>query len=557
MKTFYTFLFLTITMLFGADRSAANDCGTAIPLTSVTVISNGIQSGSIEGATWSGVAQCAGPGENPDVWYSFVAAGETSFIRAVGQGDFDPVLEVYDACGGVLLDCRNASGPGGNEASQATDLTVGETYYARVYHAGSAEPTSTFFNVIVGHIPQVELRPQDCDQFTYTTNSIIRALGPPPSSLTVTGYDWEFTELEEPFNTYTVASPNGTNPNYRLLWLSPIQYGRSYDVRIRLRVAEGNSVGDWGPTCSIGLQANVLTTQLQTQFANGNFNFCDVVGADAVGGATQYRWTFNDLSVTTEVFGDNNSRLLRLQKVPGLNLGQVYIVGAYATVGGEESPAGTQRFITMNNFVPNTGLRQDIYPCGQTYIFNSFVQANEVCTAEAYTWRFTNTSQSQPAIFYTRSDGSRFLRLDWLPDLIIGDSYDVDVRAAQGGLLGDYSVTCNITIGASTAGRPVFDTDIDQVPGNGLNLPEESVVFDMTLSGNDGSGDNVQLHITNERNTPVILELYDLSGKLIQTRQETIYGYGDVRWRTGSLPKGIYLLKAFDGTEAVTRKVVL
>lgn len=558
MKKVYTFYILISAMVVSTGNLSANDCGTAISLTSVTVAENGIQNGTTQGAGWSGAAQCAGPGSNEDVWYSFVAAAETEFVRVSGTGDFNPVIELFSSCGGAQLECVNATGSGGTETERLTGLTVGTTYYFSVYHAGSDTPVSSAFEVVVAHIPQVELRPQDCDQFGYTTNSIIRALGPPQNSFTVTGYDWRFTELEPPFNTYEIVSPNGSNPNYRLLWLAPVQYGRSYDVSIRLRVAEGNSVGDWGPVCSIGLQSNVLSTQLQSQFANGNFNFCDVVGADAVGGATQYRWTFNDLNVTTEVFGDNNSRLLRLQKVPGLRLGQVYIVGAYATVNGQESPAGTQRFITMNNFVPNTGLRQQFYPCGQTYAFNSFVQANEVCTAQAYTWRFTNTSQSQPAIFYTRSDGSRFLRLDWLPDLIIGDSYDVDVRAAQGNLLGDYSVTCNITIGASTAGMTLIDGVTDEtLDGGTVTLGEENLIFDMTLSGNDGSGDNLQLHILNERNSLVTLELYDIGGRLIESRRETVKGYGNIRWNTGTLPRGVYLLKASDGKEAVTQKVVL
>lgn len=556
MKKIYTLLAITSSLLSAGAAYATDDCASALELTSVALVQNGLQSGTVDGATWSGVSQCEGPGQSPDRWYRFTAAASTTFIRVQPSADFDPVVEVFDACSGNQIACRNASGPGGNEVLRLTDLTPGENYFVSVFHAGAAAPADGSFNIVAAHIPEAELRPQDCDQFNYTTNSIIRALGPPSNSFTVTGYEWRFTELEAPFETYQVISPNGTNPNYRLLWLSPLQYGRSYDVSVRLRVAEGNSTGDFGPVCTIGLQPTVLTTQLQSQYANQFFNFCDVVGADAVGLASQYRWTFNDLNTVTEVFGDNNSRLLRLQKVPGLQLGQVYVVSAFATVNGDESPQGTQRFITMNNFVPNTGLRQELYPCGQTYPFNSFVQAEEVCTAEAYTWRFTNTSQSQPAIFYTRSDGSRFLRLDWLPDLIIGDSYNVDVRAAQGGLLGDYSVICNITIGASTAGLTQMLPDNGSAQG-GAVLPAEEVAFDFTLSGNDGSGTQLRLHVVNERNGPVNFELYDLSGKLVQSRREAVQGYGDIRWSTGNLPKGVYLLKATDGTDTVTRKVFL
>lgn len=560
MKLFY----LASTLLLGtamANQTQASECETSTPLTSGILLENVVQTGSIAGETWSGTSQCSGPGERADVWFSFEAVATTSFLRVRGNGDFDAAFEVFDACGGTVLGCRNATGPGGIETLKLSNLTVGETYYFAVWHAGDPDPDNETFTAVVGHIPFVELRSQDCDQLEFTTNSIIRSLAPQPNSYTVIGYEWRFEELEAPFEVYERISPNGTNPNYGLKWFDAIEYGRSYDVSVRVLISEGNvTAGDYGNVCTIGLQDDVLSTQLQAQFANQFFNFCDVVAADPVGAATQYRWEFNDLSTTVEAFGDGNNRLFRLRSVPGLQLAQTYIVTAFATVAGVESPQGTARFITMNNFVPNTGLRQDLYPCGGTYPINSFVQATEICVAQSYTWRFNNTSQSQPTIFYTRSDGSRFIRLDWITDLIPGDNYDVDVRASQGGLMGDYSVVCNITVGAASGIAPATGLDDDAVLNplgiSELSPNEDSFAFDAVLSGNEGSADGLQVHITNERGGLVRIELFDLSGKMVDSRQETVEGYTDVRWNTSSLSRGMYLMRLSNGTDVVTKKLI-
>jgi hypothetical protein len=564
MKKIYL-IFLLLFFPFWNGILHANDCSTANSINSVVLASTGTQSGSLASESWSGSAQCAGPGSQPDVWYSFAAQASTSYIQVAGGGDLDVVIEVFDACGGAQLICRNNTGAGGTETALINNLSVGNTYYFAVYHAGVDVPLTTTFTAVVAHIPEVELRSVDCDQFNYTTNSIIKANAPVASSFTITGYQWRFEELDAPFNTYEVVSPNGTNPNYRMKWFAPAVYGMSYDVSVRLLVAEGSSAGDYGNVCSIGFQANVLSTQLQAQFANGFFNFCNVVAADPVGVATQYRWAFNDLSTTTSVFGDLDSRLLRLQKVPGLKLGQVYIVSAFATVAGVESPQGLQRFITMNNFVPNTGLRQDLYPCGATYPINTQVQAVEVCSAQSYTWRFTNTSQAQSTILYTRSDGSRFIRLDWLTDLIVGDSYNVDVRASQGNLTGDYSAICNITIAASTAGivGMFSDTYMDEAQSllNASVIVEPvdapSYAFDLALSGNDAQGNGLQVHLTNELASDVKVELFDLGGKMVYQERVRVEGQQDLRLNSLSLPKGVYLLRAYNGSEVKTQKIVL
>lgn len=404
-------------------------------------------------------------------------------------------------------------------------------------------------------VPLVELRASDCGVDNFTTNSIIKATQPPLGTV-VTAYEWKFVELEAPFTTFEFISPNGTNPNYRLQWFGGIAYGRNYDVSVR--IYEDGVPGEYGNVCEIGLQANVLTTRLQNQYNNGFFSFCDVIAADPVGGASQYRWEFDDFDQPVlHVVGDGNNRLLRLRKINNLQLGQGYITRVFATVNGVEGPIGTQRFIFMNNFVPNTGLNSSLYPCGATYPVNTQVQAVEICRAESYTWRFRNTSQVQSDILYTRSDGNRFIRLDWISDFIFGDNYDVDVKASQGGLDGDYSSVCNITIEGPTNG---FASGDPVLFASGADTFADDDLSGLVVNANQvsGSGSDMNVTISNPANNKMVqLSLYDLSGRLVGQRQESVFDQATISWPTSSLNTGIYILRAENGTEVSSYKIVL
>ncbi|MBL8000973.1 MAG: hypothetical protein JNL05_03335, partial [Flavobacteriales bacterium] len=114
-------------------------------------------SGSTYGATASaGVPACtaATPGTaDDDVWYQFTAtsANPTITLQAVGP-NFDPVLQLYSGtCAGLTsLSCVNTAnnqfnfGGNGQEIYQAAGLTLGNTYYIRVYNAGAGAAEGTF-----------------------------------------------------------------------------------------------------------------------------------------------------------------------------------------------------------------------------------------------------------------------------------------------------------------------------------------------------------------------------------------------------------------------------
>jgi hypothetical protein len=114
-----------------AAKLANDDCSNPTPLTNCAaplVVNNPHL------ATWSSVINCASASDN-DLWFSFVANATTMYVTAKGSANYDAVLNVRTGtCNGTSLFCTDGTGYGGYEDIVATGLTIGQTYYVRVYH---------------------------------------------------------------------------------------------------------------------------------------------------------------------------------------------------------------------------------------------------------------------------------------------------------------------------------------------------------------------------------------------------------------------------------------
>jgi len=136
----------------------ANDnCLGAISLTPDVSCVN--TAGSVEYATLSTPATSCGGNANDDVWYKFVASSTAVDITGVGALGMDLVMELMSGTCGSLsnLACANLSGSGGTEVISQGGLSIGATYYVRVYDYGAGYPSNGNFDICV--VNQVVLYP--------------------------------------------------------------------------------------------------------------------------------------------------------------------------------------------------------------------------------------------------------------------------------------------------------------------------------------------------------------------------------------------------------------
>jgi hypothetical protein len=157
------FVLLGLLLSFNSFAQPGNDeCSSAITLASSTSCVN--TAGTNVNATYNpsifpGVTIGCGASNKSDVWYTFVAQAPTQTIT-VSSAPSQVRLQLFSgACGSFTsLFC-------GNTSIVATGLTIGNTYYIRVYTQNS---NTGAFNICVTHAPPAN---DDCAGATTLTSN--------------------------------------------------------------------------------------------------------------------------------------------------------------------------------------------------------------------------------------------------------------------------------------------------------------------------------------------------------------------------------------------------
>lgn len=120
----------------GTEQASNDECTGAIPLTAnascqPSTFSNTCATESLPAMLCDGSQGLA----NDDVWYSFVATDTDMSVGGAPNGSMDIALQLFSGtCGSLTpIDCADLAGAGGVDDLQASGLTVGTTYYLRVY----------------------------------------------------------------------------------------------------------------------------------------------------------------------------------------------------------------------------------------------------------------------------------------------------------------------------------------------------------------------------------------------------------------------------------------
>lgn len=191
-STFLLLLGLILSLKSFSQLPGNDECSSAIALTSSTSCVN--TPGTNVNATWNPstlpVPGC-GASDKLDVWYTFVAQSSTQTIT-ISSGPSQVRMQVLSGtCGSFTsLFC-------GNTSITATGLTVGTTYYIRVY---TQNPNTGSFNICVTHAPPSN---DDCSGATVLTSN---------------------TSCVNTTSTLNLATANGTTP------LGCFAVGTYYDV---------------------------------------------------------------------------------------------------------------------------------------------------------------------------------------------------------------------------------------------------------------------------------------------------------------------------------------
>jgi gliding motility-associated-like protein len=173
-------LLLAFSVFFTINvKSQGDDCVNASLITP-NLTSCVYTSGLSAGATQS-LPGCSGNADD-DVWFYFVANSTEMTVKVAPTVGYDAVFQLYSgSCAGSSLGCRDMNPVGIDEKYTYTGLTIGASYYLRVYHYAAGYGTATFKVCVSGLAPTTNVNPCSayllpnlspaCDFLTYSISN--------------------------------------------------------------------------------------------------------------------------------------------------------------------------------------------------------------------------------------------------------------------------------------------------------------------------------------------------------------------------------------------------
>lgn len=150
MKITVNLFILLISNLVFAQPSN-DDCSGALELFPTDYCIS--QTGTVNGATQS-LPGCSGTADD-DVWFKFTALETIYKMNVTGSTSFNPVVEYFsgDCLNLVSIDCVDDNfGNGTSESLSLSGLTIGNTYYLRVFHYSSLAPSTKTFDICLSKL---------------------------------------------------------------------------------------------------------------------------------------------------------------------------------------------------------------------------------------------------------------------------------------------------------------------------------------------------------------------------------------------------------------------
>jgi hypothetical protein len=328
------------------------------------------------------------------------------------------------------------------EQTTATALGIMPgTYTCVVTDSNGCEETIQLVVTLQTGVPLTQVRPQFCNTGGYILSDVISCNAVANAS----NYRWQLTpQGGSPLPEYTRGS---SNRNLRLSWVTGTQLGVTYEVRVKAFV--NGQWGAYGPMCTITTANNVPLTEVHPNYTPNNpstnapYVMCGILRASTVQGAQTYEWEFTGPATH---LAQTTSYNLPLSSLTGLLLGNTYQVRVRVQVSGMWGAFGPPRPVDMG-LPANTSIWVSHCNTVRTPAMN--VAAYNVCGGP-YFFRFQHPTEPERIVMrptYTCGLNQPS------PPLTPGQTYSVSVRVTQGGVAGDYSTACDITMaGPQTEG---------------------------------------------------------------------------------------------------------
>jgi len=240
-------------------------------------------------------------------------------------------------------------------------------------------------------------------------------------------------------------TPTGTNP-FTYMWTG----GQTGQTATGLTAGTYNVVVTDANLCTnntdvvVNDGCGVGTTQVTASDCNTAITMNYLFDCDAVSGATNYQWRFENGGNVIEKFRNNGNTNMWMNAVGGIQFATTYNVSVRAQVGGVWGTYGA--VCTLTTEAGGIGTTQ-LSPgsCNITLTsLSTWIYCDPVVGATDYEFRFTRQATGVAVTALRGSNNANINTGAGALGLINNEVYDVEVRAHVGTGVGAYSTICTI-----------------------------------------------------------------------------------------------------------------
>lgn len=286
-------------------------------------------------------------------------------------------------------------------------------------------------------------------------------------------------------------------------------------------------------TVSVGTGVtNVIATQCGTTLAA----YGSIVYANVVPNAQMYRFRVTHLGTNQVITKDYVLRNLYLSSLAFYRYDQTYSIEVAVRRNNIWEPYG----VSCNVTTPIAYTQVRASQCGQVLASkNELVYADIVSATNGYRFRVTNTLTNSVQII---DRPTRVFPFSLVTDYSIGTVYHVDVAVMNtDGLYLPYGPVCNVI----TPGAPFKES---------LNVKVTDAIFTVVGAPNPFS-ENFKLNLATSSVEPVNISIYDMLGKLIETRELSTVEVENYE-AGANYPNGVYNIIVSQGDNVKSLRMV-
>jgi uncharacterized delta-60 repeat protein len=359
-----------------------------------------------------------------------------------------------------------------------------------------------------------------------------------------TNYRLEIKNAAQPFNVVNVRGNNQTI--FRMSWVSGIQYGRTYNIRIS--AFAGGAWQPYGNTCTVTTPASaaIPTTQFSAGSCNITLNTLNQnLNFPLISGATNYRFEIINAAQSFSIVNIRNNTVnyFSLSWISGVQYNRTYDIRISAFVNGAWQPYGNTCSITTPSSIPTTQLSSGscnitASSASQTLNFNAVSGASN--------YRVEVVDLTQPLnVVNVRNNTQTTFQLSYVSGIQVGRTYNVRVAANVGGVWAAYGPTCFVTVSASKNSNDESNESILRQLKAGR---ENNSEFSYSIFPNPNNG-IFSLSTTHDTH----ITIYNMLGDVVM---DSDYLSGINIIDISEQKSGIYFVKLFKNSEETNLKII-